>query len=63
MISWIGNDVSMMSKAKVSTFKGSITEQFSPFHVDLTVSELKEVTDKIIADKVSFASGSASHLK
>jgi hypothetical protein len=62
-LQWIGNETTMMNKAKVSTFKGSLVEAFSPFHVDLTASELREVTDRIVQDKVSSASGSKVHVK
>lgn len=62
-ISWIGNDTSIMNKAKVSTYKGALTEKFAPYHVDLTVSELREISDLIIADKIANASGSKSHVQ
>ncbi|KAI8911539.1 hypothetical protein EDD86DRAFT_245818 [Gorgonomyces haynaldii] len=62
-VSWIGNNVSMMSKAKVSTFKGGLIDKFSPYHVDLTISETREISDQIIADKVASASGSRSNVK
>nr|KAJ3407609.1 hypothetical protein HK105_003345 [Polyrhizophydium stewartii] len=60
---WIGNAVSIMSKAKISTHKGAIGEFFAPFHVDLTVSEHRELSDSIIHDKVAAYSGSKSHVK
>ncbi|KAI8922925.1 hypothetical protein BC831DRAFT_473782 [Entophlyctis helioformis] len=62
-ISWIGSAVSIMNKAKISTHKGALVEQFSPFHVDLTCSEHRELSDGIIADKVAASSGSKSHVK
>ncbi|KAJ3283747.1 hypothetical protein HK104_010237 [Borealophlyctis nickersoniae] len=62
-ITWIGQSVGIMKKAKISTHKGAIQEQFSPFHVDFTISERREIDDKIILDKVSGYSGSRSFVK
>ena len=52
-----------MNKAKISTHKGGIAEQFMPFHVDLTISESQELSDKIVHDKIAGYSGSKSHVK
>jgi hypothetical protein len=37
----------------------ALSEKFSPFHVDFTISEHREISDKIVQDKVSAASGSS----
>lgn len=47
-----------MSKAKISTHKGAVNEKFAPFHVDLTISDVSEISDAIIQAKVSGTSGS-----
>ncbi len=57
-ITAIGNDISMMNKAKVATYKGALSELFAPFHVDFVVSEKKEISDSIVMEKVQQASGS-----
>ena len=62
-INWIGCDTTMMNKAKVATYKGFIQQAFSPFHVDFSVSELREISDEKIMDKVAAASGSKSFVK
>ena len=43
-LSFIGENVPMMKKAKTSTLKGTITEAFEPFHAELlNASTLDEV--------------------
>ncbi|KAJ3384985.1 hypothetical protein HDU92_003294 [Lobulomyces angularis] len=63
LVNWVGENVSMMKKAKVSTNKGEVNEKFSPFHVDFTISEKKEINDDIILAKVQAYSGSKSFVK
>ncbi|KAJ3185836.1 hypothetical protein HDU85_001205 [Gaertneriomyces sp. JEL0708] len=62
-INFIGNQVGVMKKAKISTHKGGVNELFSPYHVDFTISEKREIDDRIIADRVGAVSGSRSLVK
>jgi len=49
-LSFIGENVPMMKKAKTSTLKGTITEAFEPFHAELlNASTLDEVTVSSLA--------------
>jgi len=49
-LSFIGENVPMMKKAKTSTLKGTITEAFEPFHGELlNASTLDEVTVSSLA--------------
>ena len=59
-ITQIGAEISMVSKAKVATYKGILGELFSPFHVDFVVETAREISDSIVMDKVQLASGSKS---
>ena len=44
-LSFVGEGVAAMKKAKISTLKGTITESFTPFHAEmLNASDPKEVT-------------------
>lgn len=62
-INWLGKETSMMSKAKVATFKGAMKDAFGQMHIDFTASEHREISDLILKDKVSAASGSKSFVK
>ncbi|KAI9101211.1 hypothetical protein DFS34DRAFT_461108 [Phlyctochytrium arcticum] len=56
-ITFIGTQVGIMKKAKLSTHKGSVSESFGPYHVDFTVSEKKEIDDGVVATRISKVSG------
>jgi len=62
-INYIGSDVGVMKKAKISTHKGGITSAFGPFHVDFDVSSPREISDDIILHKVASNSGSKSKVR
>ncbi|KAL4219704.1 hypothetical protein ACF0H5_022274 [Mactra antiquata] len=62
-IMWVGNNVKPMTKAKISTHKGTIEETFGPFHVAIYASDQSEISEKAIIEKVTSASGSKSHVK
>ncbi|KAI8807232.1 hypothetical protein BJ742DRAFT_813864 [Cladochytrium replicatum] len=63
LVTWIGGSVSIMKKAKIATHKGGVSEAFTPFHVDLTVSVDSELSDEIVLSKVQAMSGSKSFVK
>jgi len=50
---FIGADVSIMKKAKVSTNKGAVTGILSPYHVTFEVSSTNELSDEILLQKSS----------
>lgn len=62
-IIWVGNGVKPMTKAKISTHKGTAEQLFGPFHVAIFATDLSEVSEKVIMEKVTTASGSKSHVK
>lgn len=41
-----------MMRAKISTNKGIVEEAFAPFHVNIFATELSDLSEKIIMDKV-----------
>ncbi|XP_048776315.1 uncharacterized protein LOC125680661 [Ostrea edulis] len=62
-IGWVGCNVKPMMKAKISTNKGIIEENFAPFHVNIFATELSDLSEKIAMDKVTAASGTMSHVR
>lgn len=62
-VQWLGENVKPMSKAKVSTHKGALENQFKPFHVSIFATIQSEVSLRVILDKVSSASGSKINIK
>lgn len=61
-ISFIGEKVGMIKKAKLATHKGAVQEVYAQFHVDFYVSTTNEISKSAIDAKVSAASGSANHV-
>ncbi|WAR30373.1 hypothetical protein MAR_032915 [Mya arenaria] len=59
----VGNAVKPMTKAKISTHKGSLEKAFGPFHVAIFASDESEISEKAIVEKVSSASGTKSFVK
>lgn len=41
-----------MMRAKISTNKGIVEEAFAPFHVNIFATELSDLSEKIVMDKV-----------
>ncbi|TPX32720.1 hypothetical protein SmJEL517_g04197 [Synchytrium microbalum] len=62
-ITWIGPEVSVMKKARIGVHQGAIKEYFNPFHVEIVSSELREISDNSINNKVSSFSGSKSFVR
>jgi len=62
-ITFIGPDVSIMKKAKVSTNKGGVTALFNPSHVSLEISTTNEISDEKLLSTIQEASGSKSKVK
>lgn len=56
MISWLGEQVNPMSKARVSTHKGSIEQALHPFHVTMFTTSVDEVSEKAVKTLVAKAS-------
>lgn len=62
-IQWIGSQVKPMRKAKISTHKGVLEKTFGPFHVSLFATDSSEISERIVMDKITSASGTRSHVK
>ena len=62
-ITWIGEYVKPMTKAKVTTHKGTVQALFEPFHESIVASELDEISGEEIAKRVGSMSGSLSKVK
>ncbi|KAH3796146.1 uncharacterized protein LOC127838019 [Dreissena polymorpha] len=62
-IIWVGNSVKPMTKAKISTHKGTLEAAFGPFHVTIFATDASDISEKIIMEKVSSASGTKSNVK
>jgi len=62
-ITYVGPDVPIMKKAKVTTNKGGVTALFNPFHVSQEITNASEVSDESLLALVQDASGSKSKVK
>jgi hypothetical protein len=62
-ICWCGNKVPFVQKGKMTTHKGSITQLVGQFHTDLNCSDLSEVSEDLIMNKVQDASGTSVRVK
>ncbi|XP_025114512.1 uncharacterized protein LOC112576354 isoform X2 [Pomacea canaliculata] len=62
-IVWIGESTKPMTRAKISTHKGVAEQTFTPAHITIFASDLSDLSENIIMQKVRSASGSQSHVK
>ncbi|XP_059148978.1 uncharacterized protein LOC131936091 isoform X2 [Physella acuta] len=51
-IIWVGTKVKPMAKAKISTHKGTAEEIFCPAHVTVYASELSDIVERNIMEKI-----------
>ncbi|XP_033646865.1 uncharacterized protein LOC117306369 [Asterias rubens] len=61
-ITWVGDMVKPMTKAKVATRKGDCDQVFLPAHVTVYASESSDLIESEIINKVKSASGTKSHV-
>lgn len=59
LVSWLGEQVNPMAKARVSTHKGTIEQVLQPFHVTMFTTTIDEVSEKAV--KTLVAKTSMSH--
>jgi len=59
-IFWLGEDAPRMQKARVSTHQGAVRSFIGQFHVDISASDLSELSEQVLQDKVMDNSGSSS---
>lgn len=55
---WVGDNVPAMRKGKLTTHRGMMQDFFSPYHVELEVTDLNGITADVIKAKVQAMKGS-----
>jgi len=63
MIVWVGEQVPIIRKARITTHKGDVTGFLGQFHVDIHCSNTSEINEEIVKDLVQRASGTANPVK
>lgn len=58
-IVWLGEQVKMVAKARVTTHRGALKDFFGQAHVTVDAANLDEVSDAIVMAKVTDASGTS----
>jgi len=62
-ISWVGDNIPRMLRARLGTHSGAVKEFFHPYHVDINATQKSEVSEDIVMDKVKRAAGTAVHVR
>jgi hypothetical protein len=62
-VEWFPNGLKAMRRIQLSSLKKQVEDVLKPFHVGLSASELKDVDQKLIDDRIGFVSGTKSHVK
>jgi hypothetical protein len=63
LIVWVGEQVPIIRKARITTHKGDVTGFIGQYHVDIHCSNLAEINEDIVKDLVQRASGTANLVK
>lgn len=63
LILWVGENVKIMRKARITTHKGTVLSFLGQYHTDIPCSNHDEINQEIIMTKVQDASGTAIHIK
>jgi len=61
-IDWRGKNINYMQRAQLGTHTGFVTQLFHPYHVDIQTSELSDLTEEIILDKIKHAAGTKNYV-
>jgi len=62
-IIYLGEKVPGVKKARIATQRGTITEFFGQYHVDITASNQSELTEALIKSVVGAAAGTKSNIR
>jgi len=62
LILWVGEQVKIMRKARITTHKGTVLSFLGQYHTDISCSNHNEISQDIIMTKVQDASGTAVHV-
>jgi hypothetical protein len=63
LILWVGEKVPIIRKARITTHKGELKEFIGQYHVDIDCSNLSEINEDIVTERVKKASGTANYVK
>ena len=61
-ISWTGEGINRMLRARLGTWSGQAQQLFSPYHVDIKATDLSEVTLDIVTNAIETAAGRKIHV-
>lgn len=62
LILWVGENVKIMRKARITTHKGAVLDFLGQYHCDISCANDGEINQDIIMTKVRDASGTAVHV-
>lgn len=62
-VEWFPDGLKAMRRIALSALKKPVADILKPFHVELSASELKDVTQKIVDDRIAAVSGVAVHTR
>jgi len=62
-ISWTGENIHRMLRARLGTHSGAIKDIFAPYHVSINASTLTEVSEDIITTTIRETMGTASKVR
>jgi len=62
-IDWRGSNINYMQRAQLGTHSGFVTELFHPYHVDIQTSDLSDLTEEAIIDKIRHSAGTKNWVK
>jgi len=60
-VDWFPNGLKAMRRIALSALKKPVADMLKPWHIELSASDMKDVTQKIVDDRIGFASGTAVH--
>lgn len=61
-VDWRGDNINRMQRANLGIHSGAVQQLFHPYHVDIQPTNLSEITEEIIMQKIKNASGTAVHV-
>jgi len=62
-VDWRGPNIHFMQRAQLGTHSGFVTQLFHPYHVDIQTSDLHEINEEHIMDKIRHASGTRNYTR
>eukprot|EP01113_Clastostelium_recurvatum_P039131 TRINITY_DN593_c0_g1_i2.p1 TRINITY_DN593_c0_g1~~TRINITY_DN593_c0_g1_i2.p1 ORF type:complete len:535 (-),score=200.03 TRINITY_DN593_c0_g1_i2:99-1625(-) len=62
-INFTGENINRMLRARIGTHSGTVKEMFTPYHVDITTSDLNEVSEDNIRGIIKKAAGTGNYVR